>query len=189
MPRVKARAQFNTSFEDLHHKYGISKSTLCGRARDMQSRQKAHEDYQALPPAMEDVLKKWALRMDSQGFPPRLDIFKAVAKNLFQQQLDNSNDSELKTLGPTWLRSFLNRNPTISVCYSTPMYRQHVFANRSSPIKDYFKKLKAITPKYRILEENMWNMDEKGFTLGTANRSKVIARAGRQPPRTTLSGT
>ena len=76
MPRVKARAakdeereekirlaledraQFNTSFEDLHHKYGIPKSTLCDRAGGMQSRQKAHEDYQALPPAMEDALKK-----------------------------------------------------------------------------------------------------------------------------------
>ena len=50
---------------------GFQKSTLCDRARGMQSRQKAH---QALPPAMEDALKKWALRMDSQGFPPRLDI-------------------------------------------------------------------------------------------------------------------
>ena len=124
LPRVKARAakdeerkekirlaledrtQFNTSFGDLHHKYGIPKSTLCDRARGMQSRQKAHEDYQALPPAMEDVLKKWALRMDSQGFPPRLDIFKAVAKKLFQQQLDNSNDSEPKNLGPTWQEAF-----------------------------------------------------------------------------------
>ena len=62
---LEDRAQFNTSFEDLHHKYGIPKSTLCDRARGMQTRQKAHEDYQALTPAIEDVLKKWALRMDS----------------------------------------------------------------------------------------------------------------------------
>ena len=85
---------------------GFQKSTLCDRARGMQSRQKAHEDYQALPPAMEDALKKWALRMDSQGFPPRLDIFKALAKTLFQQQLDDSNDSEPKSLGPTWREAF-----------------------------------------------------------------------------------
>ena len=83
MPRVKARtakneeretkilqaleerARLNTSFEDLHHKYGIPKSTLCDRARGAQNRQKAHEDYQALTPATEDALKKWALQMDS----------------------------------------------------------------------------------------------------------------------------
>ena len=32
-------------------------------------------------------------------------------------------------------------------------------------------------------------MDEKGFTLGTANRAKVIARAGRQSPKTTHDRT
>ena len=126
MPRVKARAakdeereeeirraleeraQFNTSFEDLHHKHGIPKSTLSNRAGGRQSRQKAHEGYQALSPAMEDALRKWTLQMDSQWFPPRLDIFKAVAEKLFQQQLQDSNDSEAKALGPNWLRGFLN---------------------------------------------------------------------------------
>ena len=105
MPRVKAgaakdeerkekirraleeRAQFNTLFEDLHNKYGIPKSTLSNRAGGRQNRQKAHGDYQALSPAMEDALRKWTLQMDSQGFPPRLDIFKTVAEKLFQQQL------------------------------------------------------------------------------------------------------
>ena len=32
-------------------------------------------------------------------------------------------------------------------------------------------------------------MDEKGFTLGTANRAKVTACAGRQSPRITHDGT
>ena len=100
----------------------------------MQTRQKAHEDYQALTPAMEDALKKWPLRIDSQGFPQRLDIFKAVAKMLFQQQLYDSNDSEPKTLGPTWLRGFLNRSPAICAHYSTPMDRQYAFGNHPGPI-------------------------------------------------------
>ena len=125
MPRVKARAakneereekirraleeraQFGTSFEDLHHRYGIPKSTLSNRAEGRQSRQKAHEVYQSLNPAIEGALKKWTLQMDSQGFPPWLDIFKAVAEKLFQQELQHSNDSEPKFLGPTWLRGFL----------------------------------------------------------------------------------
>ena len=97
---LEERAQFGTSFEDLHHKYGIPKSTLSNRAKGRQSLQKAHEVYQALSPVIEDVLREWALQMDSQGLPPRLDIFKAKAEKLFQQ-LQNSSDSEPKTLGPT----------------------------------------------------------------------------------------
>ena len=30
----------------------------------------------------------------------------------------------------------------------------------------------------------MWNMDEKGFILGKANRAKAMVRADQQPPRT-----
>ena len=41
-----------------------------------QTRQKSHEASQALPPAIEKALEMWALRMDAQGFPPRLDILK-----------------------------------------------------------------------------------------------------------------
>ena len=32
-------------------------------------------------------------------------------------------------------------------------------------------------------------MDEKGSTLGTANKAKVMTCAGRRPPRTTHNGT
>ena len=67
MPRVKARAanneereekirraleeraQFGASFQDLHHKYGIPKSTLSNRAEGRQSRQKAHDVYLPVP--------------------------------------------------------------------------------------------------------------------------------------------
>ena len=181
---LEERAQFGTSFEDLHHKYGIPKSTPSNRAEGRQCCQKAHEVYQSLNPVIEDALKKWTLQMDSQGFPPRLDLFKAIAEKLFQQ-LQDSSDSEPKTLGPTWLRGFLRRHPAISARFSTPMDRQRAFANHPGPIKDYFKKLQAIIAKYRIRDENMWNMDEKGFILGKANRAKVMARAGRLPPRTT----
>ena len=207
MPRVKARAarnevqeekirqaleeraRLNTSFVDLSHKYGVPKSTLCDRAGGVESREKSHKDYQALTPAMEDAMVKWALRMDSQGFPPRLDLFKATAEKLFHDTNASEPNATPGALGRTWLRGFLNRHPDVSARYSAPMDRQRAFANHPGPIKDYFKKLKAVISKYQIREENMWNMDEKGFILGTASGAKVIARAGRRPPRTTHDGT
>ena len=63
------------------------------------------------------------------------------------------------------------------------------FCKPSWPDKGLLKKLKAVISKYQIREENMWNMDEKGFILGTASGAKVIAHAGRRPPRTTHDGT
>ena len=185
---LEERARLNTSFEDLHHKYGIPRSTLCDRAGCVESREKSHKDYQALTPALEDAMVKWALRMDSQEFPPRLDLFKATAEKLFHDTNASEPNATPQVLGRNWLRGFLNRHPNVSARYSTPMDHQRAFANHPGPIKDYFKKLKAVISKYQIQEENMWNMDEKGFILGTASGAKVIARAGRWPPRTTHDG-
>ena len=36
---------------------------------------------------------------------------------------------------------------------------------------------------------NIWNMDEKGFLLGIANKVKVICRRGRKNPRYTCDGS
>ena len=65
---------------------------------------------------------------------------------------------------------------------------QRASANAPGSIKDYFRELRDVI-RYKIREENMWNMDEKGFTLGTANRAKTIARAGRHPPQAIHDGT
>ena len=141
----------------------------------MQTRQKPHEAYQALTPAMEKALNEWALKMDVQGFPPRLDIFKAVVEKLAQEE---GRDS----LGPTWLRGYLNQHPVVSACFASTMDCQRAFANALGPIKGYFRKLRDAITRYKIKEDNMWNIGEKGFTLGIVNHTKDIAHTGRHPP-------
>ena len=93
---LEGRAEKGASFVDLSQWYGVPKSTLCDHSRGMQTRQKSHEAYQALAPAMEKALNEWMLKIDAQDFPPRLDIFKAVAEKLAQEE-------ERDSLGPTWL--------------------------------------------------------------------------------------
>ena len=52
------------------------------------------------------------------------------------------------------------------------MDRQRAFANAPGPIEDYFQKLRDNIIYCKIKKENMRNMGEKGFTLGTANHAK-----------------
>ena len=85
-----------------------------------------------------------------QGFPPRLDLFKATAEKMFHDINASEPNAIPGVLGRTWMRSFLNRHPDVSARYSIPMDRQSVYANLPGPIKDYFKKLKAVIARYRI---------------------------------------
>ena len=100
MPRVKVRQEENdaaeenirctlekrgregTSFQDLASEFGVPRSTLNDRARGGISHRKAHEEEQALSPAIEDALQKWAQKMDDHGFPPRLDILEQWHRSL-----------------------------------------------------------------------------------------------------------
>ena len=206
MPRVEVRQERNaaveekircalekrdregTSFQDLAAEFEVPRSTLNDRARGRKSRQKAHEKEQALPPAIEDALEKWAQKMDDHGFPPRLDIFKAVAQELAEKNAEQMGDPNRAKLGESWLQKFLDRHPKVSSKFGSNLDRQRALAGSPGPIIDYFNKLKKVLKKYNFLPENIYNMDEKGFMLGMSNRAKVICRAGRRPPRVTQDG-
>ena len=126
--------------------------------------------------------------MDDHGFPPRLDIFKAMAKDLAEKNAEQMGDPKLAKLGKTWLQRFLNRYTNVSSKFGSKLDRQHALAGNPGPIIDYFCKLKKTLKQYNFLPENIYNMDEKGFILGMSSRAKVIYR-GRHPPRVMQDGT
>ena len=110
--------------------------------------------------------------MDASGFPPRLDLFKAVAARLV-------SDDGGPQLGITQLRRFLNRHPEHPTKFASGLNRQRALSSMLEPIKGYFRKLQTLIRKYKFLPYNMYNMDEKGFLLGLPNRAEVIVRQGR----------
>jgi len=63
-----------------------------------QTRIQAHEWQQVVPPSVERALERWAIKMDTQEFPPRLDLFKAIAVHLAQKQADEDDDSSIVEL-------------------------------------------------------------------------------------------
>ena len=71
---------------------------------------------------MEDALLQWASELDAQGFPPRLDLFKAMAAELAASQQTaetlSLSSSLPANLGPTWIRGFLGRHPEFRAKFS-----------------------------------------------------------------------
>ena len=97
------RDRESTTLRELAILYKVPWSTLSDRARGGKTRQKAYEDYQALTPGMEKALEQWVDSWDERVFPPRLDLFKAVAAQLAERCAEEEGDPLLVELGPTWL--------------------------------------------------------------------------------------
>ena len=148
------RSQENTPFEDLALEFGILKTTLYSRFRGMTSRQKAHEKSQVLSPSMEDTLLQWAGELDTQGFPPRMDLFKAMAAELAAPQqtaeAPSLSPSPPANLGPTWIRGFLGRHPEFRAKSAVLQSHQGLHVSHPTPIRDYFNKLGAVLRKYNL---------------------------------------
>ena len=98
-------------------------------------------------------------------------------------------DSNHAKLRKTWLQSFLDCHPKVSTKPAPNLDRQRAMAGSPGSIINYFNKLKKVLKQCNPLPENIYNMNERGFMLGLSNRSKVVCRAGRRPPRVTQDGT
>lgn len=60
------------------------------------------------------ALEKWVDTWREREFPPRLDLFEAVAAQLAERHVEGEGDLTLAELGPSWFRVFLSRYPTYS---------------------------------------------------------------------------
>ena len=52
-------------------------------------------------------------------------------------------------------------------------------------MEKHFSIFKKAVVDYKVLTDNIWNMDEKGFLMGLASKARVICRQGRKNLRYT----
>ena len=109
--------------------------------------------------------------MDAFGFPPHLDLFKAMVVRLVS---DNGGHPP----GITWLRKFLNHHLEHTIKLSSGLNHQFALSSKLEQIKDYFRKLQTLLRKYKFLPHNIYNMNEKGSLLGLFNREKSLLGRG-----------
>jgi len=134
---------------------------------------------------MEKALEDWFKKLDDWGFPPWMDLLRAMAGALAQIRAEEEEDPELAHLGQHWLANFLNCHLSLSAKFSTQLDRQRAYGGNISALKDYFAKLLRLIRTRKIQPEDIFNMDEKGFIIGMSSKAKVICQTGRRPPRVT----
>ncbi|KAJ6256465.1 hypothetical protein Dda_8327 [Drechslerella dactyloides] len=118
---------------------------------------------QLLTAAQERALSKWIIDLWSHSFPARYDLLRSMASQLGGCKIRKN-----------WVTRFLKRHPELTTVRSRMLEDKRGKANDIKAIIEWFTLFNCLVRKHKILPQNIWNMDEKGFMIGWAKAANVI---------------
>ncbi|KAF7577083.1 hypothetical protein PtrM4_013230 [Pyrenophora tritici-repentis] len=157
---LKPGEQF--SYNKIAKNLGVVRSTLIRRHKGLT--QPSAIANQKLHPQQEKELVRYVQGLTKRRLPLTKEMVKSYAASIAG-----------KGVGDKWVSGFLRRhsNKLISK-WQRPMDRKRHKADSGAAIKEYFDLIHGKQQEYRLQNLSIYNMDEKGFAIGTGGRSKRI---------------
>jgi hypothetical protein len=150
-------------------KYGVDEFTLRRRHQGKcTTRAEAAQMRQKLNPKQEEELCKYINTLTERAFPPTRIMVASFASQICK-----------KEVGMNWVSRFLKHHQDkLSPKWTTGIDHVQYKADTEGSYSDYFTILNHKLDKHKILPKSMYNMDEKGFMLGTSKRSlRIFSKA------------
>jgi hypothetical protein len=153
--------------------YKVPETTLRRRRAGTQSTRDTHPKSSALTKAEEQTLVQYIKKLDAQGLAPTLRWVEDMAN-----QLRAARDA--KPVGPHWASNFVKREPGLKSRMTRQRDRQRVLCSDPAVIRPWFDLVQNVKAKYGIQDEDTYNFDETGFTMGIGNCVKVVTASERR---------
>src|ERR1700721_1964130 len=157
----------------------ISESTLRARFKGRKPRKKAHIAQQVLSKPEEDALCKWITTSTFMNMPPSIKMSKKKAKEIQEDLVALINDNSIERvhyppLGKRWVQRFMNRYPQLKATRTRRIDAARLKESSSEVIINWLNAIKQLIIDHEILLENVYNMDESGFSIGSMQAECVI---------------
>lgn len=123
----------------------------------------AGNSLRLLTESQERALSNWAQEVWAQGFPLDCKLIKARASLIANRRV-----------GRNWVTRFLKRHAELARVKSRLLETQRGKANNVEAILHWFGLFHETMQKHKLLPENVWNMDEKGFMIGYGKKTDII---------------
>lgn len=157
--------------------HGLNNHTLANHLHGhTKYHSEAHESQQILSQAEEKQIGDWIQALDDQGTPARRRHVRDMVDFLLREHEDLENEQ----LGIHWTEWYLKRHPEISFKVARPINKDRALAQEPVRINGFYNRLGEVRSRYKIIDDDVWNSDEKGFAIGLAIGGKVFCRSGRR---------
>ena len=152
----------------IARQYGISPSTLNDRIHGVISHQEKVQNQQHLHPAEETALKEWIVRLQAWGWPARVEQVRFMAQDLVHKKGNTA------IIGKNWTSKYLDRHPDLKTKYIPPIEKERALAHNVGIIKGWFELYTKLKTDFGVQDEDIYNMDEKGFMMGVVAKTRVM---------------
>jgi len=121
----------------------------------------------------EETILRNILKLDLRGFVPRLASVEDMANYLLESRGG-------QRVGKLWAYRFVQRQPALKTRFNRVYDFQRALCEDSELIGAWFRLVKNMRAKYRVLDCDFYNFDETGFMIGVICPAMVITRADRR---------
>lgn len=150
-------------------RFGVNKNTLRNRVRHhLRSASEYGSSRCKLTEDEELAILKFIDRWSELGFPLRFAMVKEKALKLLSLRVPNPD------LGINWVHRFLQRHPEYKTRFPRHLDQDRFMNTDPKVFADWFALYKRTVTKYNIAEDNVYNMDEKGFLMGVAGNVRYV---------------
>lgn len=168
-----------TSVHSAAKALSISKATLSRRHNGGHSRRTAHVNEQNLSEHEEKALQKEITCLSVAGTPPSQALIKEIAESIRMFRVASINDEfithvQYPPLGKHWVSRFLARHSQLKAIYARRIDAARVTEASSEVITRWLDAVKNLSEEHAILPENVYNMDESGFAIGSMQAGCVV---------------
>jgi hypothetical protein len=159
--------------------YDVPRRTLSNRLNGTTSRRDSVPKSRKLTSYEESAIVQYTLDLDSRGFSPRPQAVKEMADLLLAER-------GLSPVGINWTTNFIKRRPEIKSKFSRRYDYKRAKCEDPIVINEWFCRVQDHIARYGILEQDIYNFDEAGFSMGVIATAKVVtsAEARNRPKRT-----
>jgi hypothetical protein len=159
--------------------YKVSHTTLLRRWKGGKNIAESREDQQNLTIPEEKALEKWITRMSATGNPVSQDPIREMAQEIQNnciKRLEEAGGSVQynPSIGKLWPQRFLHRHPDLATVISRTIESARLKETSHEAIEDWFNTFEETIAEYQISVENMYNMDETGFSIGNIKGAYVV---------------
>jgi len=160
--------------------FNVSETTLRARINGRVTEVEDNESRQLLSNAEETMLAKRCTYLTKTGFPPRKTTIIEMATEIQQRRVRKINDEEgmelvrYPPIGKDWIRRFLNRHPELRVKRPRRIDASRVKEVTHENVIEWIRTVGEVMRDYKIKPENVYNMDETGFSIGSIQAAHVV---------------